>query len=1266
MKLHSIDSTATFAWNHGCLPLLATGTAAGAVDLNFSAKSSLEIYNIFLPTDKSAIFSAATDNRFNALAWSEPIDGRPQGVLVGAFEDGTVEFWDADVLIKTKDLSKASLRRSTHAVVKSLAFNTLEPHILVSGGAGGQILVWDIKTLAEPTIPGTAMTPMDEISCVAWNNSVSNIFASTSNNYTSIWDMKTKREVLHLSYNGELGRANFSAVAWHPTQSTKLITASDSDGCPLILTWDLRNANAPESIMKGHTKGVLSLDWCKKDPELLISSGKDNTTIIWNPITGQKLGEYPTTANWAFSSKFAPSAPDIFATASYDGKIIVQTLQDTSPPVVDKQKTQDESDFWNELATVETTQQPRFDHIQAPAWLKRPCSVNFGFGSKLVIVKTESGKSSIEINKVTGKKIDTDFSKALETNDFSKIIDEKVENSFDEVDKSDWELLKKLNETDNKSIFDSFIGLEQDQNDVSNDTNGSTKDDFFENLESKTFTGSFKLSNVADQKLTKLILSNKLDEAVDECIKQDKLTEALVLALDSNESIKSKVKKAFFNKDNSELSRIIYSASSKDIGDIVSNAEVDDWKLIANSITSYCTDQNDFNSKITELGDRIVHDNRDDAILCYLAGSAIDKISTIWLKELPDFESKLIKDSLISSPFDAHFNSLTNFAEKISAYRAITKTDGTLTTDNDASKVILEYSTLLANYGEFEIASKFSKLLPQGMDGFKEYNERIIGASTKPVVSNTYANGATTKKRYAATASAPLTNNTAPVSVSSSFGQSKPSAPPFTPSVPVGGSLRPNGYRPSVPSVPAAGIISPPTGINGGLAAPPTNIAPTSVPTTPGPIPPIAGHSNPYKPVAPASNPYAVHNPYMKPSPVATPVQAPPATQIPPKPKYKEVTDGWNDLPEAFKPKPEARRAAASAVSPAPTQFNNMSNTNTGLPPNGSKRPSMTSPPVAPAVGPPRVLSRTASRASIVSPRPSAANPYAPPASATTAPPTPYAPPTPGGPISAPPANPYGAPGNGSHVPAVNPYAPSASMSPAASVSPASNPYAPPPGTINPSVPSGPGSVVSPRAHNNQPIKNPYAPPPMQSASSSSRVPSGGVIPPKPIIAGPPMGNGSAYGAPPTGSSSPAPPPPPTAAAAAAIAASAAAAQEAAPESTKYPPGDRSHISSEDAPIYETFNKVYQELKPNIPEKYAKHGEDMEKRLNILYDHLNNDDLLTTEAKETLKLIASKLSAKDYGAAGAMILSFASSFPDEVGNWHTGVKRLINMAEALT
>ena len=244
VKISEIARTSTFAWSLKNLPLLAAGTVAGAVDINFSSSATLELWDIFSPTNKTEpIFSATVDNRFYALAWSKPFEGRPQGLLAGAFENRTVEFWDADVLIKTKDLAKASVHKSNKhtGAVKSLQFNPIQNHVLVTGGSNGQIFIWDTKTFSEPFAPGQAMTPMDEITSVSWNNSVSHILASTGNGgYTSIWDLKTKREVLHLSYTGAGGRANFSYVSWHPSQSTKLITASDNDSCPLILTWDLK------------------------------------------------------------------------------------------------------------------------------------------------------------------------------------------------------------------------------------------------------------------------------------------------------------------------------------------------------------------------------------------------------------------------------------------------------------------------------------------------------------------------------------------------------------------------------------------------------------------------------------------------------------------------------------------------------------------------------------------------------------------------------------------------------------------------------------------------------------------------------------------------------------------------------------------------------------------------------------------------------------------------------------------------------------------
>ncbi|WEJ96370.1 protein transport protein S31 [Yamadazyma tenuis] len=1244
VKIEEIDRTSTFAWSYDSLPLLATGTVAGAVDLNFNSSSSLEIWDIFSATNKKdPIFQASVDNRFHVLAWSKPFEGRPKGLLAGAFENGVIEFWDVDTLIKSQDLQKASVHKSDHhsGDVKTLSFNPKEAHQLISGGSKGQIFVWDCKSFDIPKSPGTAMSPMDEVSCVAWNNSKTNVFASTGNGgYTSIWDLSRTREVLHLAYNGDLGRANFSYVAWHPTETTKLITASDNDGCPVILTWDLRNANAPEKIMQGHKKGVLSLDWCKQDPELLISSGKDNTTIVWNPITGQKLGEYPTTANWAFLTKFAPNAPDIFATASYDGKIIVQTLQDTSPPIVSK-ATENEDEFWNELATTDT-QHPVFEVKQAPAWLKRPSSVFFGFGSKLVTVKSDThGKSVVNINKFVPssalKFSPEQLNSALTSNDFDSIISNKLEGEFlDDRDKADWELLKKLSSTDKKSLFTDVI--KEVSEEEAPKTNGDSKpeaeggdqeeDSFFDKLGKEsngtkdtgyTPSGSFKLfgesSSESDKKLIKLILSNKIEPAVEECLDSDNLIEALVLALDGSDEVKGKVKNAFFNKNkDSELSRVIYGASSKNITDIVAYADVSDWKHIANSISAYCVDTEDFNAKITELGDRVLKQdssNRDDAILCYLSGGALDKIASIWLQELPAYETKLLegKDRTdITTPFDAHFESLNNFAEKIAAYRAISKVTGALSGPSiePICKTILEYSNLLANYGEFEVADKFSKLLPDEFDGFKAYKDRISKATNK-------VNGSTANTKVGGRYSKPIQSKPI-LSPANKYAQAQSPGSQFTPIQ-------------ALPQTPVS------------------QVPPIAAPLNPYMKPAVGAPSNPYMKPA-VSNPYAAPiNPYMRPqSSVGAPGEphsiAPPPLAA--KPKYKEVTDGWNDLPETFKQKPEARRAAAAAVSPAPTAF-----PQPALGPQRSSVSSPGAPPGAPHSGPPRAPSRNPSKASL----PTVSSPRSTPVQTKR-----YAPPP--GTVASPSQTPVVAGPSGSFPGSTprNPYAPPASA------------YAPPTSSVPPSGPVS--NTVSPRASHSQPVRNPYMPStpaePAVPQAPPSRVPSGGMIAPRPIIQSPYQGlssrpsmssippppSGPVSGPPPTGPPSLSQPP-------------AVPIPVEAPVIEKFPAGDRSHIPAESLPIYQVFSSAYEALKPNIPEKYAKHGEDMEKRLNILYDHLNNSELLSAGGIELLREISSKLEAKEYQAASTLVLSFASSFPEEVGHWHAGVKRLINMAEAL-
>jgi WD40 repeat protein len=49
----------------------------------------------------------------------------------------------------------------------------------------------------------------------------------------------------------------------------------------------IRLASSPLKTLEGHQKGVLSVAWCKDDSDLLLSCGKDNRILVWNPNSAQ-------------------------------------------------------------------------------------------------------------------------------------------------------------------------------------------------------------------------------------------------------------------------------------------------------------------------------------------------------------------------------------------------------------------------------------------------------------------------------------------------------------------------------------------------------------------------------------------------------------------------------------------------------------------------------------------------------------------------------------------------------------------------------------------------------------------------------------------------------------------------------------------------------------------------------------------------------------------------------------------------------------------
>ena len=106
--------------------------------------------------------------------------------------------------------------------------------------------------------------------------------------------------------------------------------------------------------------------------------------------------------------------------------------------------------------------------------------------------------------------------------------------------------------------------------------------------------------------------------------------------------------------------------------------------------------------------------------------------------------------------------------------------------------------------------------------------------------------------------------------------------------------------------------------------------------------------------------------------------------------------------------------------------------------------------------------------------------------------------------------------------------------------------------------------------------------------------------------------------------------------------------------------GDRSHISSKSRPIFELLGADMQRVKSRAPANFQKQVNDTEKRLNILFDHLNNEDLLKDDTVESMIELSQALQARDYEQAQSIHLDLLTHKTDQCGQWMVGVAQSIH------
>ncbi|KAL8945233.1 MAG: hypothetical protein Q9211_000243 [Gyalolechia sp. 1 TL-2023] len=1243
VRMQEIPRTATFAWSPvTASTLLATGTRAGAVDADFSNDTQLEIWDLGLDDSETSgerqpIARVDTDSRqvkaFHDIAWAKPNDDHPAGLLAGALENGSLDLWSAEKLLTSKDEAFLSRTSKHSGPIKALQFNPLRHGLLATAGAKGELFISDLNNMGNPYRMGNSVARADDFECLDWNKNVPHITVTgSSGGFVTVWDVKTKKESLTLN---NMGRKAVSAVAWDPNKHTRLITAIPQDTDPLILVWDLRNANTPERVLRGHDGGVLSLSWCTQDNDLLISCGKDNRTICWNPQTGDAYGEYPVVTNWTFQTRWNPHNPSLLATASFDGKISIHPLQSTSvvsrQPAGSSSKAVDDNDFFN--APQVDSQRTTFSLPKAPKWLRRPCGASFGFGGKIASFNTTgSGANPISKVRISGFTVDigigestVEFEKAIQDSDLAVICQKQRAEELDESEKTDWTVIETLTSQHPRQELMHYLGFSAEADEAADGiskltVNGDQGNDalsdrshvstagqnrlsaFFETsnegdsfLSDLAATKGAKINNPfqiysgsesePDRRITRALLLGQFDRALDVCLQEDRLSDAFMVAICGGQSCIEKAQKAYFNKKagGPNYLRLLTSIVDKNLWDVVYNAELGNWREVMATLCTYASAE-EFPDLCETLGDRLdeqarngesVGTLRQDASFCYLAGSKLEKVVGIWISELAQREKSESENISNDSSFGIHARSLQHLVKKVTVFREATRFQ-----DKDLQAT--------SNWKLGLLYDKYTEYA----DLVASIGQLRIAEKYLDLVPKQYPAAEAARERIKQATRGPSTQN----------APRQPLAAGRTPqrNQVIGGQA---GMETQ------ADLTRP-------VQTPSTTLGPASTyqaqpyaqttQTSYGTLgntkyePPQQRHPN---------MPVQAHKPsYLNPG-LGPPPRTINASPSIPAPSKATNMGNWNDMPESFfKPVPSRRGTPGGPAQSTNPQYGfPPSATAPGMPPpvGGQQKSNLPLPP--PPKGSQRTsspMNGTLSTQQAHDRPPSAANPYAPqlapgqvisgqqqPAIPREG--SPYNPPPP----VAPPTNRYAptpnSPKEGYPLPGAN----------RSGALPA-NPYAPQPNYTN-AQPRNPNDRIE-----NLTLSQQTGPPPRASG-------------PLPSAAG--AVQSEANQSPQAGG------------------------MNATPR--KHPPGDRSHIPTGSRVIFELLSTDMQRVKARAPANFQKQVNDTEKRLNILFDHLNNEDLLKEDTVASMAQLSQALQARDYEQAQRIHLDLLTNKTDQCGQW---------------
>ncbi len=180
--------------------------------------------------------------------------------MISGCENTKIYLYDSNALLTSTDNNidahaqclLKTLDNHQSGSIHSLDLNPFQSNLLASGAGQSEIFIWDLNNPSQPMCPGTKQQPLDDVQCVAWNNQVQHILASTSSGRCVVWDLRKNESIIKISEN--MSKLKAKLVAWHPDIATQLCLSSDDDHTPFMQLWDLRFSSSPVRVLEGHQR----------------------------------------------------------------------------------------------------------------------------------------------------------------------------------------------------------------------------------------------------------------------------------------------------------------------------------------------------------------------------------------------------------------------------------------------------------------------------------------------------------------------------------------------------------------------------------------------------------------------------------------------------------------------------------------------------------------------------------------------------------------------------------------------------------------------------------------------------------------------------------------------------------------------------------------------------------------------------------------------------------------------------------------------------